>query len=98
MSTPEYTDAENCRELQRRAARVINEWHADDLSADAVSHMADLIPDELVPWRSEPDDAPPVCAVCGGTLELSVAYPEAGLLHANDADDADGHRPDPITS
>jgi hypothetical protein len=45
-------------ELERRAARVVNEYHADDLTSDAVSHLADLVPDELVPWRSDPDDDP----------------------------------------
>lgn len=31
------------------------------------------------------------CAVCGGTLERSEQYPEAGYLHRNDADDT--HKP-----
>jgi hypothetical protein len=29
----------------------------------------------------------PRCAVCGGELERSEQYPDAGLLHRNDADD-----------
>ncbi len=33
------------------------------------------------------------CEVCGGELELSEQHPQAGLLHKNDADDADGHTP-----
>ena len=29
----------------------------------------------------------PTCSTCGGPLELSDQYPEAGYLHSNDADD-----------
>src|ERR1700677_3294722 len=32
-------------DLQRRTARAVREWHADDLSSDAVAHMAELLPE-----------------------------------------------------
>jgi hypothetical protein len=51
-----YVDGVHHAELQLRASAVVNEWHDDDLSADAVSHMAELVPDELVPWRAELED------------------------------------------
>ena len=39
---------ENYRELERRAARVVNEWHEDDLTADAVGFLAELVPPGLL--------------------------------------------------
>jgi hypothetical protein len=35
-----------------------------------------------------------VCAICGGDLERSDQYPNAGLVHKYDKDDADGHQPE----
>jgi hypothetical protein len=55
MENENYTLEQNYAELQRRAAAVINEWHEDELSADAVSFLADMIPDELISFRSEDD-------------------------------------------
>jgi hypothetical protein len=43
----EYDPAADLAELRRRAAVVVSEWHEDDLSADAISHMAELLPDYL---------------------------------------------------
>lgn len=40
--------------------------------------------------------AVPRCAVCGGQLEKSEQYPEAGLVHKNDSDDT--HMPQEGTS
>lgn len=34
----------------------------------------------------------PACAVCGGKLEISDQYPQAGYLHADNADDTHAPR------
>jgi hypothetical protein len=52
----ETSDAQ-LRELQVRAARVVNEWHVDDLTSDAVAHLAELVPEDLI----DEDQ----CALCG---------------------------------
>jgi hypothetical protein len=41
----------------------------------------------VVAYRPEPDYSSLTCTACGGPLERSAQYPDAGLLHGNDADD-----------
>lgn len=47
--TIEPCDVEGGDDLQQRAARVVNEWHDDDLTSDAVADLAELVPAELLP-------------------------------------------------
>jgi hypothetical protein len=62
-------------ELRRRAARVVNEWHDDDLSSDSVSHLAELVPAELLPCD------------CGGQGWFVMVRDDTGQLEIQRCDD-----------
>lgn len=60
---------EDLAELRRRAARVVQEWHDDDLSADAVSHMAELLAG-TERERITRDDGDWLHCLCGNTPDM----------------------------
>lgn len=61
-----------------------------DADTETEDEHAERVADEAYAARHARTETPadsPACTVCGGKLETSEQYPEAGYLHTNDADD-----------
>jgi hypothetical protein len=60
---------------------------AREIAAGLLALYGDTAPDGDSPENRDIRDASLTCSVCDGPLEVSAQEPQAGYLHANDADD-----------